>query len=353
MTAFIISLDGCAPEYLDRSDIPNIKRLQRQGSYLIGDAIVPTVTNVNNVSIITGEYPEVHGIISNCYYDEVTGLEVYMESAIYIKTATVFERLHHLGVRTALLSVKDKLCTLLNRGADIAFSAEKPPFWVTERIGNAPNIYSIEANAWLLKALRLVNQEYSPQFSYVATTDYMAHKYGPDEEEAKRHMELIDDELGKLIEQVPDALLCVTADHGMSEKCKAVNLRMLLASAGVNAFVVPTVKDRYVPHHSNLSGSAYVYLLNRRQYAKALNILRDIGEVESVLPTEEAKAKYHLPLKTIGDFLVLGQEDVVFGEVHGREVRIRSHGSLHERKVPIVVNRRGSRVKQVRENKDV
>ena len=50
-----------------------------------------------------------------------------MESVHAIRAKTVFEELHQRGLRTALLSAKDKLCTLLNRGADIVFSAENPP----------------------------------------------------------------------------------------------------------------------------------------------------------------------------------------------------------------------------------
>jgi len=352
----IISLDGCAPEYLERSDIPNMRRLQRQGRYLIGDAIVPTVTNVNNVSMVTGEYPDKHGITSNCYYDRRRGQEVYMESASHIKAQTVFERLHRMGRRTALLSVKDKLCTLLNRGADIAFSAENPPQWVTEEVGTPPSIYSVEVNAWLLEALRLVQRRCNPQFSYAATTDYAEHKYGPNEEEARRHMELVDDELGRLMEQIPDALLCVTADHGMNEKQKAVNLRMILASACVDAFVVPTVKDRYVPHHSNLSGSAYIYLLDQRQRAKALEILSGTEGVEQILPEEAARVRYHLPRRKVGDFLAFAEEDAVFGVVAEKEVsevRMRSHGSLHERRIPIMINRSETCERRVLENKDL
>ena len=125
--ALIVSLDGCAPEYLEKSNIPNMKTFPTQGSYTIGDAIVPAVTNVNNVSMITGLYPEIHGVTSNCYYDRKKKCEVYMESAYAIRAKTVFEELHQRGLRTALLSTKDKLCTLLNRGADIVFSAENPP----------------------------------------------------------------------------------------------------------------------------------------------------------------------------------------------------------------------------------
>ena len=279
-----------------------------------------------------------------------------MESASAIKTETIFEKLSQKGIRTALLSAKDKLCTLLNRGADIVFSAENPPQWIVDEVGPPPSIYSVEVNAWLLKALRIVQLKWSPQFTYVATTDYMEHKYDPEDAEARRHMELVDDELRILLERFPDALLCLTADHGMNEKKKAINLRVLLAAGDIAAFVVPTVKDRYIPHHSNLSGSAYIYLANRRQRKKALERLESFEGVEQALPTDEAGEKYHLPRSTIGDFLVLAEGDTVFGEVAEEgvsEVEIRSHGSLHERKIPIMIHRSESGCIHVSENKDL
>lgn len=296
-----------------------------------------------------------HGITSNCYYDRKEAREIYMESAHVIRTKTIFERLHQSHMRTALLSAKDKLCTLLNRGADIVFSAENPPQWVVNEVGVPPNIYSVEVNAWLLKALRLVQLKYSPQFTYVATTDYVEHKYGPTDTEAKRHLELVDDELGELIDQVPEMLLCLVADHGMNPKKRAVNLRSLLAAAGIESFVIPTVKDRYIPHHSNLSGSAYVYLANRGQRRDALEELMNFEGVEHAHTADDAQAEYHLPRRAIGDFFVLAEQDTVFGEAGEQgvsDVRIRSHGSLHEKKIPIIVYGSESK-RRILENKDL
>ena len=213
----------------------------------------------------------------------------------------------------------------------------------------------MEVNAWLLKALRLVKLKYNPQFIYVATTDYVEHKCSPTDTEAKRHLELVDDELGELINQVPDILLCLVVDHGMNAKKKAVNLKNLLAATGIEAFVVPTVKDRYIPHHSNLSGSAYTYLAGRRRRKDALEKLKDSEGTEHVLTADDARVRYHLPRRAIGDFFVLADQDTVFGEAGKQgvsDVNIRSHGSLHEQKIPIIVHCNESN-KKVSENKDL
>lgn len=98
----IICLDGCGPEYLAQSDTPNLDDLARSGFRTVGKAIVPTVTNVNNTTIVTASFPEGHGITSNYFLDRRTGREVYMESSEFLLAETIFRRTARKG--------KDPLC---------------------------------------------------------------------------------------------------------------------------------------------------------------------------------------------------------------------------------------------------
>jgi phosphonoacetate hydrolase len=257
---------------------------------------------------------------------------------------------------SALISVKDKLCTLLNKGADIVLSAENPPKWIIEELGSPPSIYSIEVNSWVLKAARVVLGKHAPNFTYVATTDYVEHKYDPSTHESKLHMELVDEEIGNIVEETNNLLLCIGADHGMGNKTKAVNLKSALGRAKVDSWVIPTVKDRYVPHHSNLSGSAYIYLSDKKQANKASSILYELEGVEHILTADCAATKYHLPNYKVGDFFILGDEETVFGEVSEdvvSDVGMRSHGSLHEKNVPIIVYNCYTDNIKIKENKDM
>lgn len=111
----LICIDGCSPDYLRHADTPTLDELMARGLYKEVQAMVPTVTNLNNVSIVTGAYPETHGITSNYYRDRRTGQVVYMETADFLLSETVFERCQHMGMSAAALTVKDKLRTLLKR----------------------------------------------------------------------------------------------------------------------------------------------------------------------------------------------------------------------------------------------
>ena len=87
-----ICLDACSPKYLEFSALENINRLIKNGFYIIGSSVIPTVTNVNNVSIITGEFPSIHGITGNYFYERQTDSYKYMESAEYILCPTLLEK---------------------------------------------------------------------------------------------------------------------------------------------------------------------------------------------------------------------------------------------------------------------
>jgi phosphonoacetate hydrolase len=351
----VICLDGCGPDYLALADTPELDALARGGLYREVQAVVPTVTNVNNASIVTSSYPEAHGITSNFYRDR-TGREQYIESADFLLRETIFQRVTKGGRRSALLTVKDKLRTLLDLGATVSFSAEdSPPAWLAHQIGPPPSVYSLEVNHWLMMAMReLLRNEDCPDFFYVSTTDYGQHKYAPEDEPIQRDLWELDMLLGQVFEEAGDADIVVTADHGMGAKTRALDLACVLREAGINGEAVPVIKDRYVAHHSNLGGAAYVHLGQRGATSEAMAVLQSRPCVEGVLTSREAALSFHLHPRRIGDLFVLATDDTVFGDLEMAEkvVSLRSHGSLHERAVPLVAYGRRATAMTFTENKD-
>ena len=73
----VICIDGLDPEYLEACETPNLRALARKGFLKTGRSMMPSVTNVNNVSLITASYPETHGISSNYRFVRETG-EVFV-----------------------------------------------------------------------------------------------------------------------------------------------------------------------------------------------------------------------------------------------------------------------------------
>jgi phosphonoacetate hydrolase len=351
----IVCLDGCGPQYLSESFTPNLDAIARAGFSTIGHAAIPTVTNVNNTTIVTASLPEDHGITSNYFIDPETGQEVYMESSEYLLTKTIFRRAAEKGERSAVLTAKQKLKNLIQDGAILAESAENPSSRLVDKLGPPPGIYSIEINHWLFQAAREVLLAHSPDLLYVTTTDYVNHMHAPEDEKARWNMERLDYLLGNIMDASPDMEIVVTADHGMNAKTLALDLNRILREGGIGANAIPIIKDRYVVHHQNMGGAAYVYLEDIHSMDEAMALLKEEKGIESVLQSREAAKIYNLHPGRIGHFLVLADKDTVFGSLPAarEEVRIRSHGSLHEREVPIIGCGAGPVAARPASNRDV
>ncbi|MCE2462415.1 MAG: alkaline phosphatase family protein [Dehalococcoidia bacterium] len=336
-TVVVVCIDGFDPEYLEACETPNLREMSGKGFLKIGRCMMPSVTNVNNVSMVTASYPEDHGICSNYWLARDKGEETYLESGEHIMSETIFQRARRQGKTSTLVTSKDKLRTLLSNGVTTTVSSEQPPGWVVEGIGPAPEIYSLEVNGWAIKAAGYVMTQRPADVVYIATTDYAMHTYRPDHSQSRKHMAIIDNAIGELVEAHPDVTLLVTADHGMSGKTRMIDLKHSLDSHGIRARVVPIIKDRYVVHHSNLGGCVYVHLPPSER-DEALKVLRETPGVEDALPCEEAAARLRLHPERIGDIVVTGEVDVVFGDPSEVEMppNLRTHGSHHELSVPLI-----------------
>ena len=166
-------------------------------------------------------------------------------------------------------------------------------------------------------------------------------------------MKKIDEKIGLFLRK--DVMLGVTADHGINRKTIKIDLEKVLLERDIKVKVLPTIKDEYVRHHQNLGGAIYLYLEKRNDIAKALDILLSLDGVETTLTAEQASRQFELPMDRIGDILVLGSKDAVFGPVTKGEMKnieLRSHGSLHERLVPLIINKKVEATNNIF-NKDV
>jgi phosphonoacetate hydrolase len=336
MTTILICIDGCAPSYLEAVDTPVLERLGREGRWVTGRGMMPSVTNVNNASLLTGLPPDCHGISGNYFLDDA-GQGTYMESPDLLRAPLIFSRVQENGGQSVMISSKRKLVDLFGGAAGLAYSVEQPVDWVADALGDPPPIYSIEANLWLLRAARLVLERERPDLLYVTSTDYYGHMLPPEALECRGFFAEADRLIGEIVDTGLPLSIGLTADHGMNRKTRAIDPARVLGEAGIEAIAVPALKDKYTKHHNNLSGAAYVYLeASDRDRAAAVLAFRT--GVERVLTREGAVAEFHLPPDRIGDLMLLGDIDTVFGEVDAPEaaVELRSHGSLHEIEVPLI-----------------
>ena len=125
----IVCIDGCEQEYINQAVqagvAPFFKSLLSKGAVLSGDCVMPSFTNPNNLSIVTGAPPSVHGICGNYFYDTEQNAEVLMNDARYLRAPTVLAAMAGQGLKVAVVTAKDKLRALLGHQLKgICFSAE-------------------------------------------------------------------------------------------------------------------------------------------------------------------------------------------------------------------------------------
>jgi phosphonoacetate hydrolase len=364
----VVCVDGCEPDYIAQAvahgHTPWMKEVLATGTVLTADCVIPSFTNPNNLSIVTGVPPSVHGICGNYLFDVASGTEVMMNDPKWLRAPTILAALANAGQSLAVITAKDKLRKLLGHGMKgICFSAEKADEAtedengideVVERVGMpVPSVYSAALSEFVFAAgVELMSHERRPDVMYLSTTDYIQHKHAPGTEGADAFYRMMDGYLGKL-----DALGCVialTADHGMNAKTgmdgapDVLYLQDVLDSwlgAGRARVILP-ITDPYVVHHGALGSFATVYLPPDADTAALAKRIAALRGVESVRPREEAAAFFELPADRIGDLVVVSERSKVIGTSAARhdlsalEVPLRSHGGVSEQRVPLIVNRR-------------
>lgn len=334
----IVLVDGFGPEYLERSDMPNLKRMARQGAMKIGKALVPTVTNVNNASLATGTFPDEHGITTNFYYDIRTGKSAEMKSPEFLLRPTLLSKAAQQGWKTALVSSKDKIRSLCSGGAAIVVSAEKPEPKFIEIAGPQEIMYSAAVNYWSARVARHLLKHEGVDLLYLSTTDYMMHTHAPDTVPSLEHLHTFDKFLGEIVDDHPSIEVYLTADHGMNAKTRAVDPIRLLKAAGIEGASAPIISDNHKAHHQDLGGSYYIYLHKPDESRKAIDLLRATPEVEDAYDGDTAAKLFRLYRPRIGDLFVLARKETVFGDLPElrKNVTVRTHGSRHEQAVPLI-----------------
>ncbi|WP_171126967.1 MULTISPECIES: phosphonoacetate hydrolase [unclassified Ruegeria] len=370
--AIAICLDGCEPEYLDvaiaKGLMPTLKRIRETGTDRLAHSVIPSFTNPNNLSIATGRPPIVHGICGNFLYDPETGEEVMMNDVRFLRAPTIFSQFYEAGYRVAMVTAKDKLRALLGAGLKfdedraVAFSAERSGETTNAEHGidNAsawlgmpvPEVYSAELSEFVFAAGVKLLKEMRPDVMYLSTTDYVQHKFAPEDQGALDFYAMFDKYLAQLDEM--GAAIVVTADHGMKAKHEPTSKEpSVIYMQDVfddwlgegKARVILPITDPYVVHHGALGSFATVYLPEGADRAEVKANVAALPEMMEVLTKEEAVAKYELPADRIGDLTMVCTGGMTIGTSADRHdlaalgEPLRSHGGLTEQEVPFIVNR--------------
>jgi phosphonoacetate hydrolase len=370
----VVCIDGSEPDYMEEAvaagRMPWLKAMLPGGADLRADCVVPSFTNPNNLSIVTGQPPKVHGICGNFFYDPAKDAEVMMNDPAYLRAPTLFAAFQQAGAKLAVVTAKDKLRSLLGHGLTmkageaVCFSAEKADQatlagngieGLLELAGKPlPSVYSADLSEFVFAAGVKLMARMRPDLMYLSTTDYIQHKHAPGSEGANYFYAMMDGYFAEL--DAAGAVIVLTADHGMNPKHKADGTpNVLYLQSALDDFLgegkartILPITDPYVVHHGALGSYATVYLPKDADFGAVAEHIEGLEGVERVLTREEAAADFELPADRIGELVVVTERTKAVGtrpdkhDLSGLEVPLRSHGGVSEQRVPLVVNRRVS-----------
>ncbi len=364
----IVCIDGGDPAYitaaLEKDLLPNMKKFMSEGFSAIAYGAMPSFTNPNNMSIITGVPPSVHGISGNYFLNPATGKEVMMNEPEFLRADSILAKFSEQGAKVVAITAKDKLSKMLRHKIKngIVFSSEKADTCTKKENGidncleyvgrPLPDVYSGDLSLFVLEAGIKILQQEKPDIMYLSLTDYIQHKYAPGTKEANDFYSALDTAFGRLA--ASGAIIALTGDHGMNDKSKpdgspnVIYLQDVLDKefgAGKTRVILP-ITDPYVSHHGALGSFATVFFSGQVSTADALNAINKLPGVELAMDRESAVKRFELPSDRIGDLIVIGDKGTVLGtkkENHDLSklggMRLRSHGGLADSKVSFILSR--------------
>jgi phosphonoacetate hydrolase len=362
----VVCVDGCEPDYVAQAvaggHVPWLKRTLAHGVALRADCALPSFTNPNNLSIVTGVAPAVHGISGNYFLERSSGQAVMMNDPQWLRCPTLLAEAARAGLSVAVVTAKDKLRTLLGHGLrGICFSAEcadaatLPTHGidaVLELLGRPkPSVYSADLSEFVFAAGVRLMQTRRPDLMYLSSTDYVQHKHAPGTPQANAFYAMLDGYLAQLEDL--GCVIALTADHGMHAKTNLDGLPRVIylgdwLSAHLgrdDARVILPITDPYVVHHGALGAFATLYLPAGVSADAVCDALQKLQGIDCALPRAKAAQMLELPADRIGDVVVLADRFTTLGttpaehDLSGLDAPLRSHGGRGEQSVPLIVNR--------------
>jgi alkaline phosphatase D len=212
----MVSLDGFRYDYAKRYHADHLLALAAQGASAPEGMLpaYPSITFPNHYTIVTGLYPEHHGIVANSFYDPARK-EIYS----YHDSKSVADGTWYGGTPLWVLAEQQGMrsASFFWVGSEADIQGVRPTYYL-KFDGSFPNQKRVEQ---VLAWLHLPPEQRPHMITlYFSDTDTAGHRYGPDSAEVADAVHELDGEIGKLVEGIKESKLAVDlivlADHGMA-----------------------------------------------------------------------------------------------------------------------------------------
>jgi ectonucleotide pyrophosphatase/phosphodiesterase family protein 5 len=208
----LVSIDGFRWDYLNRGITPNLSALAASG--VRAERMLPSfpsITFPNHYTLVTGLYPDHHGVVNNTFEDAHLPGVFHMTSkdeAWWDEGTPIWVSAERQGMRTA---------TEFWPGSEVAIHGVRPEHWEPFNQGKSSDQRVDTLLGWLDAPAAT-----RPQFLtlYFDIVDTAGHHHGPDSPEVNTTIATVDAAIGRLVAGLKarglSANLIIVADHGMA-----------------------------------------------------------------------------------------------------------------------------------------
>ena len=270
----LVSLDGFRYDYPRIYHSPNLDALGARGASAPEGMIpaYPSITFPNHYTIVTGLYPEHHGIVANAFYDPARK-QVYS----YKDEQTVTDGTWYGGTPLWVLAEQQGMrsACFFWPGSEADIQGTLPTYYM-KYDAKFPNRQRVQQ---VLTWLQLPSER-RPHFItlYFSDVDSAGHAHGPDSQEVASAVREVDDEIGRLVEGVAKLNLrvdvLVVADHGMAKvEDDWINLseyfETRLLEKGVESYMYPRSEEAAEKVFAALDGKSDKFKVYRNSQVPA------------------------------------------------------------------------------------
>lgn len=212
----LVSLDGFRYDYARKYHAEHLLALGARGASAPEGMLpsYPSITFPNHYTIVTGLYPEHHGIVANSFYDPERK-EIY----IYRDAKTVSDSTWYGGTPLWVLAEQQGMrsACFFWVGSEADIQSVRPTYYLKFDT-TFPNKKRVEQ---VLAWLKLPPEQRPHMITlYFSDTDTAGHRFGPDSPEVEDAVHELDTEIGRLMDGIKQSKLpvdlIVLADHGMA-----------------------------------------------------------------------------------------------------------------------------------------
>jgi predicted AlkP superfamily pyrophosphatase or phosphodiesterase len=260
----MISIDGLRPLDVIDADkrglaVPNLRAFMTDGTYAMGvKNVLPTVTYPDHTTLITGVWPNVHGIGNNVKFDPLgKNYDGWYWYTSDIKVPTLWDAVH----------AEHKVVASLDWPVSVGATSVDyniPEYWRAFNLDDVkllralttPGLADQLEKAVGMKEMAMfaetpasdvarakfaaaMIQSEHPEFMtvHLVSVDGTQHEFGPGTPEAHKAIETVDGAVGDLVAAArkaePDLVVAIVSDHGFAPVEHDVNLMVPFVKAGL------------------------------------------------------------------------------------------------------------------------